>query len=113
MSQAIRPFTSPIGTPVAGAGTSSGRMPSRNGIPFVIRDLAVCITGAGSEEWKAALDYCLAHSLDRDAARLGTQQIKSLGKEVSKCFSGLRGAIDKFLSPLVNAYASSPPLRGR
>ena len=75
-----------------------------NGIPFVIRDVAVCVTGAGSEEWKGALDYCLAHSLDRDAARLITQQIKSLGKEVSKCFSGLRGAIDKFLSPLVNAY---------
>ena len=75
-----------------------------NGIPFVIRDLAVCITGAGSDEWKAALDYCLAHSLDRDAARLITQQIKSLGKDVSKSFSGLRGAIDKFLSPLVNAY---------
>jgi hypothetical protein len=76
----------------------------RNGIPFVIRDLAVCITGAGSEEWKGALEYCLLHSLDRDAARLITQQIKGLGKEVGKCFSGLRGAIDKFLSPLVNAY---------
>ena len=76
----------------------------RNGIPFVMRDLAVCINGAGSEEWAAALDYCMQSSLDRDAARHIAQQIKSLGREVSKCFSGLRGAVDKFLSPLVNAY---------
>lgn len=74
------------------------------GIPFVMRDLAVCITGAGSEEWAAALNYCMENSLDRDAARMIATQIKSLGREVSKCFSGLRGAVDKFLSPLVNAY---------
>jgi hypothetical protein len=75
-----------------------------NGIPFVMRDLAVCINGAGSETWAAGLDYCLQHSLDRDAARLIAAHIKSLRGEVSKCFSGLRGAIDKFVSPLVNAY---------
>lgn len=75
-----------------------------NGIPFVMRDLAVCINGAGSEEWAGGLGYCLRHSLDRDAARAVSQQIKSLGREVSKCFSGLRGAVDKFVSPLVNAY---------
>jgi hypothetical protein len=75
-----------------------------NGIPFVMRDLAVCINNAGSEHRAGGLGYCLQNSLDRDAAMAVSQQIKSLGREASKCFSGLRGAVDKFLSPLVNAY---------
>ena len=76
-----------------------------NGIPFVMRDLAVCVHGAGTTGgFNQALAYCVQSSLDRDSARLIMSQIRSLGSEASKCFSGLRGAMSKFLSPLVNAY---------
>jgi len=77
-----------------------------NGLPFVIRDLMVCFRGIGDVGgWSRALDHCLETSLDRDAARAIRAQIRQLGADCKKCFSGIIGALDRFLSPTVNAYA--------
>jgi TraM recognition site of TraD and TraG len=77
-----------------------------NGLPFVMRDIAVCLKGAGlgGGPWARALQFCLQHSVDRKAARDIESQIHRLGNDVQKCFSGLIGAIDQFDSELVNAY---------
>jgi TraM recognition site of TraD and TraG len=77
------------------------------GLPFVMLDLAVCFKGAGVEDgpWARALKFCLEHSADRVAAREIESHIQRLRNDVQKCFSGVIGALDKFLSPLVNAYA--------
>ena len=79
-----------------------------NGLPFVLKDIAVCFKGLGlgfDGAWTRALNHCLEHSLEREAAREIKSQAWRLGKDVHKCFSGVVGAIDKFLSPIVNAYA--------
>jgi hypothetical protein len=75
------------------------------GLPFVMMDLAVCFKGCGANgPWTRALDFCLRESRDREAAREIESQLARLGNDVKKCFSGVIGAIDRFLSPLVNAY---------
>jgi hypothetical protein len=76
------------------------------GLPFVMLDLAVCFKGAGVEDgpWARALKFCLAHSADRVAALEIESHIQRLRNDVQKCFYGVIGALDKFLSPLVNAY---------
>jgi type IV secretory system conjugative DNA transfer VirD4/TraG family protein len=79
-----------------------------NGLPFVLKDIAVCFKGLGlgfDGAWTRALNHCLTHSLEQEAAREIKSQAWRLGKDVHKCFSGVVGAIDKFLSPIVNAYA--------
>jgi hypothetical protein len=77
-----------------------------NGLVFTMRDLAVCLKGIGNTgPYAAALNHCLTHSLDREASREISAQINTLGRDVQKCLSGLIGAVDKFRSPLVNAYA--------
>jgi hypothetical protein len=76
-----------------------------NGIPFVLRDVSVCLKAVGNVGgWARALDYCLSASLDREAAALIRAQVKQLDREVLKALSGLVGALDKFQSELVNAY---------
>ena len=76
------------------------------GLPFTMRDIAVCLKGVGNTGgWERALRHCLDTSLDREAKREVESQVSRLGKDVHKCFSGVVGAVDKFLSPLVNAYA--------
>jgi hypothetical protein len=75
------------------------------GLPFVMIDLAVCFKGCGvNGPWTRALDFCLRGSRDRGAAREIESQLMRLGHGVQKCFSGVIGALDKFLSPLANAY---------
>lgn len=76
------------------------------GLPFVLQDVAVCLKGIGGVGgWERALKHCLEHSLDRRAAEELVSQIGRLGNDLGKCFSGVVGALDKFSSPLVNAYA--------
>lgn len=76
------------------------------GLVFTLRDVAVALKGIGDTGGYAqALSHCLAHSLDREAAREIENQVARLGRDVQKAFSGVVGAVDKFLSPLVNAYA--------
>lgn len=75
------------------------------GLPFVVMDLAVCLKGCGTTgPWTRALNFCLRESRNHEAACEIESQITRLGRDVQKCFSGVIGAIDKFLSPLVNAY---------
>lgn len=77
-----------------------------NGLPFTMRDIAVALKGWGdSGGYAQALQHCLAYTVDREAAREAQNQVTRLGKDTQKTFSGLIGAVDKFLSPLVNAYA--------
>jgi hypothetical protein len=77
------------------------------GIPFNLRDVSVCIRGlsAGDTNWGRALKRCLADSLDREAVEELRAQCISLGKDMGSTLSGLLGAIDRFQSPIVNAYA--------
>jgi hypothetical protein len=76
------------------------------GIPFVLRDISVCLRAVGNVGgWARALDFCLSASLDTEAAVLIRAQVKQLDRDVLKALSGLVGALDKFQSPLVNAYA--------
>ena len=76
------------------------------GLPFVVRDISVCLRSIGnSGGWNRALRHCLETSFDREAALAIHAQIRQLGSDVNKCFSGLAGALDKLQSPLVNAYA--------
>ena len=75
------------------------------GVPFNISDLSVCFKGIGADDDCAqALNDCLHRSTDQHAAREIRSQISRLGREAHKCFSGVVGVIDKFQSPLVNAY---------
>ena len=80
---------------------------SGHGLPFTMRDVAVCLKGIGARDlaWKSAFDHCAARSLDREAAREIDSQTDRLGHEIHKALSGLVGAVDKFQAPLVNAYA--------
>ena len=77
------------------------------GIPFNLRDVSVCIRGlsAGDTSWGKALKRCLADSLDREAVEELRAQCISLGRDIGSTFSGLLGAIDRFQSPIINAYA--------
>ncbi|RKG64246.1 hypothetical protein, partial [Corallococcus terminator] len=75
------------------------------GLPFTMRDMAVCLNGIGTTgPFAQALNHCLDRSLERTAAREIANQISSLGRDVQKCMSGLKGAVNKFMSPIVNAY---------
>lgn len=77
-----------------------------NGYVFTLRDIAVCLKGWGDTGgYAAALQHCLDTTLDKEAAREAVNQVTRLGKDAQKAFSGIVGAVDKFLSPLVNAYA--------
>ena len=77
-----------------------------NGIPFVLRDVSVCLKAIGNVGgWARALQHCLDSSFDREAAALIRAQVKQLDREVLKSLSGLVGALDKFQSEVVNAYA--------
>lgn len=77
-----------------------------NGVVFTLRDVAVCLKGIGADGgYAAALQHCLRHSSDREAAREVENQVSRLGRDVHKTFSGVVGAVDKFLSPIANAYA--------
>jgi hypothetical protein len=78
------------------------------GLPFVMKDIAVCFKGLGlgaEGDWTNALNHCLDHSLEHESAREIKSQVWRLGRDVHKCFSGVVAAIDKFLSPIANAYA--------
>src|SRR5258708_29836289 len=77
------------------------------GIPFNLRDVSVCIRGlsAADTNWGRTLKRCLVDSLDREAIEELRAQCISLGRDVGSCLSGLLGAIDRFQSPIVNAYA--------
>ena len=75
------------------------------GLPFTMRDATVLLKGLGSEgPFREALEHCLRNSLDREAAGNIDNQSRRLGHDLQKCMSGLVGAVDKFQSPLVNAY---------
>jgi hypothetical protein len=78
-----------------------------NGVPFNLRDVAVCVRGlaASSTPWGKAVNRCLSDSLDREAAEELRAQVLSLGKDVGPCLSGLLGAVDRYQAPLVNAYS--------
>lgn len=77
-----------------------------DGYVFTLRDIAVCLKGWGDTGGYAqALQHCLDTTLDKEAAREAVNQVTRLGKDAQKAFSGIVGAVDKFLSPLVNAYA--------
>ena len=77
-----------------------------NGFVFSLRDVAVCLKGWGDTGgYSQALNHCLSSTLDKEASREATNQVTRLGKDAQKAFSGIVGAVDKFLSPLVNAYA--------
>jgi hypothetical protein len=79
------------------------------GLPFNMRDLAICLKGVGAKDeddaHARALADCLKRTVDQDASRDVTSQIAGLGSEASRCFSGLIAAVEKFQSPIVNAYA--------
>ena len=76
------------------------------GLVFTMRDVAVALKGIGADGgYAAALQHCLAHSANREAAREVENQVSRLGRDVHKTFSGVVGAVDKFLSPIANAYA--------
>ncbi len=75
------------------------------GLPFNMSDLAVCFKGIGGVDDSAhALNDCLQRSTDQHAAREIQSQAARLERDAHKCFSGVIGAMDKFQSPLVNAY---------
>ena len=77
-----------------------------HGIPFVVRDVSVCLKAMGNVGgWARALKHCLDTSLDREAAAHIRAQLKQLDRDVLKSLSGVVGALDKFQSPIVNAYA--------
>jgi len=80
-----------------------------------MRDVAVCLKslhelsqsgpdGGPQSDWGKELVRCLRDSRDREAAHEVENQVKRLGHDAAKCFSGITGAVDKFLSPIVNAY---------
>lgn len=76
------------------------------GLPFVMKDIAVVLKGVGnSGSWAQAVDYCLENSIDREAAEEIRSQVNRLGRKVDETFTGVVGAVDRFLAPMVNAYA--------
>ncbi|HTP27515.1 MAG TPA: TraM recognition domain-containing protein [Anaeromyxobacteraceae bacterium] len=83
------------------------------GLPFTMRDVAVCLKAIGNRnvKWHSAIEHCLSGSKDQVASREVTSQIDRLGHEIHKALSGLVGAVDKFQAPLVNAYAPDIVIR--
>jgi hypothetical protein len=76
------------------------------GIPFVLKDVAVVLKGVGDPgPWGRAFKGVLTRSTDRTAAREVESQVRRLGADAQKCFSGLIGALDRLDAPIVNAYA--------
>jgi len=77
------------------------------GLPFNLRDVAVCLRGLSAldSEWGTGFKRCLLLSEDREAVEELRAQSLSLGRDAAQCLSGLLGAVDRFQSPLVNAYA--------
>jgi hypothetical protein len=79
---------------------------SGKGLPFVLRDVTVALKGVGDTSgWGRALKKVLKESTERAAAREVENQVRRLGDDAQKCFSGLIGALDKLDAPIVNAYA--------
>jgi TraM recognition site of TraD and TraG len=77
-----------------------------NGIPFVVRDLSVCLKAIGNVDgWAQALKHCLDTSVEREAAEEIRGQVRQLDREALKTLSGIVGALEKYQSPIVNAYA--------
>lgn len=77
------------------------------GLPFNANDVLVCLRGMGGDVggWSKALEYCIRTSEAKEAGLALRAQSRQLGKDLAKCMSGLIGALEKFQSPLVNAYA--------
>lgn len=76
------------------------------GLPFTLKDLCICVKGVGDAgAYGAALEHCLRHSTEKGMAREIRSQVARLGRDATKTFTGLVGALDRFNSPLVNAYA--------
>jgi TraM recognition site of TraD and TraG len=77
-----------------------------NGIQFVVRDISVCLKAIGNVGgWARALQHCLDTSVEHEAAEEIKGQIRQLDREVLKTLSGIVGALEKYQSPIVNAYA--------
>ena len=78
-----------------------------HGLPFSLRDVAVCLKGVANDESAhgAGLELVLRETTHREAAVELRSQISGLGRDVRKVLSGLVGAVDQFLAPMVNAYA--------
>lgn len=75
------------------------------GYVFNLRDAAIVLKGtAGVGNYGAARAWVLQNTTDREAAVEINTQVANLGRDATKAFSGIVGAVDKFLSPLVNAY---------
>jgi intracellular multiplication protein IcmO len=76
------------------------------GIPFAMRDVAVCLKGVGNRNhtYRGALELVLRTTLDREASAEIRSQIDRIGHEIHKVLSGLVGAVDQFLAPMVNSY---------
>src|SRR4051812_1338576 len=77
-----------------------------HGLPFTITDISVCLKGIGAQGtgWASAFRHCCDNSLERGAAEEIASWLARLGRDVQKCLSGIVGALDKFQSPLGNAY---------
>lgn len=77
-----------------------------HGIPFNMRDIAACLKGVGGSTaaYRAALAWVLANTQEREAAAEVVSQESRLGRDIHKVLSGLVGACDQFLAPMVNAY---------
>jgi hypothetical protein len=77
-----------------------------HGVPFVMRDVAICLKGIGNSNaaYGGALELVLRESQDREAAAEIRSQIDRLDRDIHKVLSGLVGAVDQFLAPIVNAY---------
>jgi TraM recognition site of TraD and TraG len=77
-----------------------------DGIPFVVRDVSVCLKAIGNVGgWARALQHCLDNSVEREAAEEIKALVRQLDREVLKTLSGLVGALEKYQSPIVSAYA--------
>ena len=77
-----------------------------HGIPFVIRDIAVCLKGVGNNATThgGGLELVLRATREKEASVEIRSQIDRLGRDIHKVLSGLIGAVDQFLAPMVNAY---------
>jgi hypothetical protein len=77
------------------------------GLPFSLQDLGICLRGVAQPKsrYAAGLQHCLESTLDADAGHELLAQVHALGKDAGACLSGLLAAVDRFQSPLVNAYA--------
>ena len=77
------------------------------GLPFTVRDVAVLLKGLGvrpDDPHAKALQHCRDVSREQDVVKDIASQMDRLGPDLQKAMSGVIGAADKLLSPLVNAY---------